>query len=116
MPYSDTSIDKLIINTLTKEEYDALVNSGTINPRELYMVTDDTYPTTSEFANVAFSGEYSDLLNTPTIPDISNMQTVTNMVDVINASSTNTTYPTASAVYNILGNIESLLHDINSGS
>ena len=88
-------------------------------------------------ANVATSGEYGDLLNTPNIPTIdqsynalsvnaqsgvavasaiTNMQLTTNMVDVINSSSTNTTYPTASAVYNVLGDIESILNTINSGS
>ena len=88
------------------------------------------------FANVAFSGDFADLTNVPaaaTVDQVYNasstnaqsgtavagaiadMQTVTNMVDVVSNTSTNTTYPTASAVYNIVGNIEALLHNINSG-
>ena len=101
------------------------------------MVTDEEYPTMSNLANVALSGEYSDLLNAPTLPTvdqtynasstnaqsgiavanaITNMQVTSNMVDTISNVSTNTTYPTASAVYNIVGNIEALLHEINSGT
>ena len=137
MANKDTHIQNLIINYLTKNEYDAAVNAGTISPNELYMVTDVEYPSMNDIANVALSGEYSDLLNTPTIPTvdqvyngsstnaqsgtavanaITNMQLTSNMVDVVSNTSTNTTYPTASAVYNIVGNIEALLHNINSGT
>ena len=69
MPTSDNSISRLIINELTQAQYDALINAGQINPNELYMVTDGSYPVVNDFANVAFTGEYSDLLNTPTIPE-----------------------------------------------
>ena len=136
MANKDTHIQNLIINYLTKSEYDAAVNAGTINSNELYMVTDVQYPSMNDIAKVALSGEYSDLINTPTIPTvdqvynasstnaqsgtavanaITNMQLTSNMVDVVSNTSTNTTYPTASAVYNIVGNIEALLHNINSG-
>lgn len=74
------------------------------------------YVTSNSIANVATTGDYADLTNTPTIPVVTNMQTTTNMVDVITNASTNTTYPTASAVYNIVGDIESILHQLNSGS
>ena len=78
------------------------------------------YALTNSLANVALSGEYEDLLNKPTIDQtynassanaqsgvavagaIANMQEITNMVDVVSNTSTNTTYPTASAVYNIV--------------
>lgn len=47
---------------------------------------------------------------------ISDMQTKTNLVTSISASSTDIQYPSAKCVYNIVGNIETLLHNINSGS
>lgn len=76
-----------------------------------FISTNDTVNvSTVTLANVATTGEYSDLLNTPTIPVVTNMQTTTNMVDVITNVSTNTTYPTASAVYNIVGDIETLIN------
>ena len=33
----DTSVQELIINKLTKAQYDAALSSGTINENELYM-------------------------------------------------------------------------------
>ena len=63
-----TDIDELIINNLTHDEYINLVNTGQIQSDELYMVTDEDYVQPSDLSNVAYSGEYSDLLNKPTIP------------------------------------------------
>ena len=63
-----TDIDELIINNLTHDEYINLVNTGQIQSDELYMVKDEDYVQPSDLSNVAFSGEYSDLLNKPTIP------------------------------------------------
>ena len=63
-----TDIDELIINNLTHDEYINLVNTGQIQSDELYMVTDEDYVQPSDLSNVALSGEYSDLLNKPTIP------------------------------------------------
>ena len=84
MPTSDNSISRLIINELTQAQYNALINAGTINPNELYMVTDETYPTTNQLANVAFTGEYEDLLNKPTIPDA--VSELSNDLGFINSS------------------------------
>ena len=85
------------------------------------------YTTTANLANVALSGEYSDLLNVPTVDQvyngsstnaqsgvavasaISDMQVVSNMVDTISSTSTNTTYPTASAVYNSIANLSGVV-------
>ena len=85
------------------------------------------YSTTDSFNNVAFSGEYSDLLNVPTVDQtyngsstnaqsgvavasaISDMQVVSNMVDTISNTSTNTTYPTTSAVYNSIANLSGVI-------
>ena len=50
--YTDTSVKELIINKLTKAQYDAAVQAGTINENELYMVTDTTYPTTEDIATL----------------------------------------------------------------
>ena len=82
------------------------------------------------FANVAFSGDFADLTNVPaaaTVDQVYNasstnaqsgtavagaiadMQTVTNMVDVVSNTSTNTTYPTASAVYNSIANLSGVV-------
>ena len=47
---------------------------------------------------------------------ITNMQVTTNLVTIISSSSTDTQYPSAKCVYDIVGNIESLLYNINSGS
>ena len=77
----DSRVNDLVINSLTKEQYDAALEAGTISDTELYMITDVEYPTTTDIANmianytptnnlstVATTGEYSDLLNKPTIP------------------------------------------------
>ena len=89
---TDTQVQELIINKLTKAQYDAAVQAGTINENELYMVTDTTYPTTEELvagyqplinesnklsaslvsglANIATTGEYSDLVNAPVLATV----------------------------------------------
>ena len=73
---TDTSLNTLIINQLTAEQY----NSITPVENQIYLVEEEytveekinaalqPYSPTEDFANVAFSGEYSDLLNAPTIP------------------------------------------------
>lgn len=43
-------------------------------------------------------------------------QTTTNLVTSISNASTDTEYPSAKCVYDIVGNIETALHNINSGS
>lgn len=189
---TDTQIPQLIINKLTKEQYEQALAQGLISETELYAVTDeDDYVTVNTFNNiianytptknlstVALSGEYSDLLNKPTIDQIyngssanaqsgvaisglianysttnsfsnvafsgdfadltnvpaaatvdqvyngsstnaqsgvavasaiSDMQVISNMVDTISNTSTNTTYPTASAVYNSIANLSGVV-------
>ena len=78
---TDTQIPQLIINKLTKEQYEEALAQGLISETELYAVTDEddyvtvnafnniiaNYTTTENLANVALSGEYSDLLNVPTV-------------------------------------------------
>ena len=100
----DTSVQELIINKLTKAQYDAALSAGTINENELYMVTDTTYPTTEDLvanyqplinesnklaaslvsglANIATTGEYSDLVNAPVL---ANIATSGEYSDLVNA-------------------------------
>lgn len=79
-----------------------------------------------------FSGNYNDLSNKPTIPvvptnisafnndvgyltqhqDITGKEDKTNKVTSISSSSTDTQYPTAKCVYDLIGNIESLLAEV----
>ena len=65
MSTTNNPVSNLIINELTEAQYNALKQSGEINLNELYMVTDVYYPTIDSLANVAFTGEYSDLINAP---------------------------------------------------
>lgn len=54
--------------------------------------------------------------NVATTSDISNMQTTTNLVTSLSSASTDTQYPSAKCVYDLVGDVESLLNNINSGS
>lgn len=45
-----------------------------------------------------------------------NMEVTTNKVTSLSSSSTDTQYPSAKCVYDIVGNIETLLYNINRGS
>lgn len=40
MSYTDTDVEKLIINRLSVERYRELIEEGSINPNELYITTD----------------------------------------------------------------------------
>ena len=68
MIHTDNSVSELVINELTSEQYETLKQQGLISNNELYMVKGESYPLTSDLANVAFSGDYNDLTNTPYIP------------------------------------------------
>ena len=108
----DSRVNNLVINSLTKEQYDAAIKAGTISDTELYMITDVEYPTTNDvtnmfanytptnnLANVATSGEYSDILNKPstftpeshthTKSEISDFPIIPTISDVYNATSSN---------------------------
>lgn len=47
---------------------------------------------------------------------ITNMQTTTNLVTSVSSSSTDSQYPSAKLFYDTVGNLETLLHTINSGN
>lgn len=90
------------------------------------------YTKTTNLSAVATSGSYNDLSNKPSIPtvptnvsafvndagyltahqDISGKEDKTNKVTSISASSTDTQYPSAKCVYDLIGNIESLLSEV----
>lgn len=63
-------------------------------------------------ATVATSGSYNDLSNKPTIPDVSNMEVTTNKVTSLSSSSTHTQYPSAKCVWDLVGDIETILASI----
>jgi len=66
MATTDTDVSQLVINKLTKAQYDGIT---TPSDTELYFVDDGkTYATTDMLATVATSGSYTDLTNKPTIP------------------------------------------------
>lgn len=58
-------------------------------------------------ATVATTGAYSDLIDKP---DLSGYEQTLNKVTSISSSSTNTQYPSAKCVYDIVGDIETLIN------
>lgn len=90
------------------------------------------YTPTSDLATVATTGDYDDLLNKPTIPTdtsdltnsagyitssaLSGYQTTSNLVTSISSLSTDSQYPSAKLLYDTVGDIETILNDINSGN
>ena len=71
-----------------------------------------TIATTASLATVATSGSYNDLINKPTIPDTTNMQTTNNLVTSVSSSSTDSQYPSAKLFYDTLGDLESAINII----
>lgn len=69
--------------------------------------TDTIAVTSVQLSTVATSGSYNDLSNKPTIPTV---------VSTVSASSTNADAVGAKLFYDTVGNIESALNTINSGS
>ena len=80
---TSTDLDELVINTLTQEEYNELLENDEIDDNELYMVTnaDTDYVKYSELANVATTGDYNDLTHTP---NLANVATTGDYNDLIN--------------------------------
>lgn len=58
---------------------------------------------------VAKTGTYSDLIGKPTIPDVTGKEDTTNKVTSLSSASTDTQYPSAKCVYDLVGDIETLL-------
>ena len=77
----------------------------------------------SDLSTVATSGSYNDLNDKPTIPtktsdltNDSNFEINTNKVTSLSSSSTDTQYPSAKCVYDLVGDVESLLETLDVGS
>ena len=79
----DTNVSNLIINKLTKQQYEGILSPS---PTELYMVTDDS--------GITFSDVTTALGYTP--------ENAANKVTSVSASSTDTQYPSAKLVYDQL--------------
>ena len=119
-------------------DYEDLSNKPTI-PEDLSDLNDDaTHRLVTDIEKTTwnnksnFSGSYNDLTDKPTIPvvptnvsaftndagyltqhqDISGKEDKSNKVTSISSSSTDTQYPSAKCVYDIVGNIETLLGGI----
>ena len=64
------------------------------------------------FATVATSGDYDDLSNKPSIPDVSGKEDKSNKVTSLSSSSTDTQYPSAKCIWDLVGDIETILASI----
>ena len=87
-----TNVQQVKLNVMTQSQY----NSATKSATELYAITDATV-------------NYNDLSNKP---DLSVYQTTSNIVTSISSLSTDTQYPSAKCVYDLVGDIETLLSQI----
>lgn len=87
---TDTSINNIIINKLTTAQYNTLKQGGQISDTQLYMITDDDV-------------------------DLSTKEDKSNKVTSLSSQSTDTQYPSAKCVYDIVGNINTVLEAIISG-
>lgn len=65
--------------------------------------------------NTAYNASSNKIATMSDLPSVANMQTTTNLVTSLSASSTDTQYPSAKCVYDIVGDIETALNTINSG-
>lgn len=59
---------------------------------------------------------YNQLPEIGASPDLADYEKKENKVTSLSSSSTDTQYPSAKCVYNLVGDVESLLNNINSGS
>ena len=80
-----------------------LIKSAFISVEDVTTTTEvDIVPTTE-----ATSGSYNDLSNKP---DLSSYQTTANLVTSVSSSSTDSQYPSAKCVYDIVGDVETLIN------
>lgn len=66
-----------------------------------------------QFAEVATSGDYNDLINKPTIPDISNLATKEEIADMETKSDAAATYATKEELNTKIGDIDTILDSLN---
>ena len=66
-----------------------------------------------QFAGVATSGDYNDLINKPTIPDVSNLATKEEIADMETKSNAAATYATKAELNTKIGDIDIILDSLN---
>lgn len=135
---TDVNVKTLKINQLTEAQYNAAVQGGIIGANELSFITDTNYVETlpsqtghsgaylttngtdlswGNLANVAISGEYSDLSNTPVIPSAqvnSDWNATSGVAEILNKPTLATVATTGS--YTDLTNTPSLANVATTGS
>ena len=108
----DTNIPNLVINKLTKQQYEGTVPSNT----ELYFVTDeDAYISSNQGsvnAGKALVVGNDGTVSPQPIPAPANMQTTINLVTSVSSSSTDSQYPSAKLFYDTCGDIETLINNL----
>lgn len=110
MTASDTNVQNLIINKLTKQQYEGISNPS---PTELYFITDEG-EAISTLEDVTLSSLVNDqiLKYNSTSGKWENSSVPPNLVTSLSSSSTDQQCPSAKCVYDIIGNIETLLSQI----
>ena len=105
---TSATVSNLIINKVTSAEYATITPSDT----ELYFITDDSGITSTDITNALGYTPYnsSNPSGYITSSAITNMQTTTNLVTTLTTASTDATYPSAKCVYDLVGNIETLIN------
>ena len=98
-----------VVSTEALTKLIQLVKSAFIKVDDVVEVTEIETETPSEItlATVATTGAYSDLTGTPTL---TGFEQTSNKVTSISSSSTDTQYPSAKCVYDIVGDIETLIN------
>jgi hypothetical protein len=120
-----------VVSTEALTKLIQLVKSAFIKVDDVVEVSEieTEIPSEITLATVATSGDYDDLTNKPTIPTVptnisaftndsgyitssalTGYEQTSNKVTSISSSSTNTQYPTAKCVYDIVGDIETLIN------
>lgn len=117
-------------NTL-KTKLDNIESNAEVNKIETIKVNNVTQTITSKSVNINVPTKTSDILNdsgyitkdvnnltnyTKTTDIASTYQTKSNLVTSLSSSSTDTQYPSAKCVYDLVGDIETILYNINRGS
>lgn len=83
----------------TNIEADGSSDAKTVSPKAVKTFVETNFTPTSQLSAVATSGSYNDLINKPTIPDVSGKEDSSNKVSTIAGYETNTTkYPNTKAV------------------
>lgn len=115
------TVTEVKMNNATVPQEDGVVDLGAVQEKidvdhklSADLIVDGT---TNKVINVkpdwnAASGTDAEILNKPTIPDVSGKENISNKVTSLSSSSTHTQYPSAKAVYDLVGDIETILASI----